>query len=111
MRVFHQIVVEDEEVADGPQAQVQDRSPEVGQHQQADNLPQGPVLRPRRRVHVRREDVIIGNIQHQIHGWICTAWEKTLYYKMEYTAFPRSPVVFCYLLYKSFETFSFGKMF
>lgn len=62
MWVFHQSVVEDEEVADGPQAQVQDRSTEVCDHQETDNLPQGPVLRPCRRVDVRCEDVVVRNI-------------------------------------------------
>lgn len=69
--VLHQVVVKDEEVADGPQAQVEDGSPQVGQHQQADDLPQGSVLGPWRRVHIGGQYVVIGNVQHKVHGWIC----------------------------------------
>lgn len=61
-------MVKDEEVVGDSKAQIQDGSAEVGQHQQAEDLPQGPVLGPRRRVHIRGQDVRVGNIQHQIHG-------------------------------------------
>lgn len=71
VRVLLQVVVKDEEVADGPQAQVEDGGPQVGQHQQADDLPQGPVLGPWRRVHIGGQHVVVGNVQHKVHSWIC----------------------------------------
>lgn len=70
MRVFLQSVVEDKVIADGAQAQVQHGGTQVGQHQQAEDLAQGAVLGPRCRVHVRRENIVVGNVQHKIHGWI-----------------------------------------
>lgn len=85
--VFHQIVVEDEVVADGSQAQVQDCSSEVRHHQQADNLPQGSVFRPRRWVHVRREEVVVSDIQHKIHGWICKNTTKESQYLYQSISF------------------------
>lgn len=68
--MFHEVMVKDEIVADGSQAQVQDRSPEVCQHQEAEDLPQGPVLGPRGGVHIWSEDVIISDVQHKVHDEI-----------------------------------------
>lgn len=49
---------------------------QVRQHQQAEDLPQGPVLGPGRGVHVGGEDVIVSNVQHKIHGLICGQWNR-----------------------------------
>ena len=69
--MFHEVVVKDEVVAQPPQAQVEDCGSQVGDYQQADDLAQRPVFRPRRRVHVGGEDIVVGDIQHKIHVWIC----------------------------------------
>lgn len=60
--MFHEVMVKDEVVAEGPQAQIEDHRPEVGHHQQAQDLPQGAVLCPRGRVHVRCEEVVVGHV-------------------------------------------------
>lgn len=76
MWVFLQFVVEDEKVTEGGQAEVEDGGAQVGQEQQTQDLPQRPVLRPAARVHVGREDVVVGHVQHQIHGCVCEQAES-----------------------------------
>lgn len=75
--MFLQIVVKDEEVTERRQAEVQDGGAQVGQDQQAQDLSQRPVLGPGRRVHVRREDIVVGHVQHQIHGCTCDRSETS----------------------------------
>lgn len=71
MGVCLQSVVKDEKVAERGQTEVQDGGAQVGENQQTQDLPQRPVLGPGHRVHVRREDIVVGDVQHQIHGRTC----------------------------------------
>lgn len=77
MRVFLQSVVKDEKVTERRQTEVQDGGAQVGENQQTQDLSQRPVLGPGRRVHVRREDIVVGDVQHQIHGRICDQSETS----------------------------------
>lgn len=71
MWVFLQVVVKDEKVTERSQTEVQDSGAQVGENQQTQDLSQRPVLGPGPRVHVRREDIVVGDVQHQIHGRTC----------------------------------------
>lgn len=77
MGVLLQSVVKDDKVTEGGQTQVQDGGAQVGENQQTQDLSQRPFLGPGRRVHVRREDIVVGDVQHQIHGRICDQSETS----------------------------------
>lgn len=77
MGVFLQSVVKDEKVTERRQTEVQDGGAQVGENQQTQDLSQRPVLGPGHRVHIRREDIVIGDVQHQIHGRICDQSETS----------------------------------
>ena len=66
-RVLHEAVVIDEVEADCAQSQVQNSSSEVREDEERQDLTKRRPLRPRGGVHVRREDIPVRYVQHQVH--------------------------------------------
>ena len=66
-------MIEDIVKAQGGKPEVEQLGPQVGEQQQAEHLPQGPALGPRRRVHIGSEKVTVCSVQHVVHGSICSS--------------------------------------
>ena len=66
--MFHEPVVEHSVEVKSSKAQVEQLCSHRCQHPQADDLTQSSILRPRGRVHVRGEDVVVSDVEHMIHG-------------------------------------------
>lgn len=61
-------MVEDEVVAEGAEEQIEGKCSEVGDDEEAEQLAKGLVLWPARGVHVGCEQVVVSDLQHQVHG-------------------------------------------
>lgn len=61
-------MVEDEVVAEGAEEQIEGECSEVGDGEEAEQLAEGLVLWPARGVHVGCEQVVVSDLQHQVHG-------------------------------------------
>lgn len=61
-------MVEDEVVAEGAKEQIEGECSEVGDDEEAEQLAKGLVLWPARGVHVGCEQVVVSDLQHQVHG-------------------------------------------
>ncbi len=68
LRVLHQAVVKDEEVAQRCRDDVDEEAADNGQNVQRQHLAPNVVGCPRRRVDVGREEMLIRKVEHQIHA-------------------------------------------
>lgn len=63
-----QLMVKDEVVAEGAEEQIEGERSEVSDDEEAEQLAAGLVLWPARGVHVGCEQVVVSDLQHQVHG-------------------------------------------
>lgn len=69
--MFHELVIEHIVEVKSTKTQVNENSSDVRHHPQADYLTKSFILRPRGRVDVWSEDVMVSDVQYMVHGAIC----------------------------------------